>query len=149
MNLTLETVPEAFLGDCWDVPDGIDTELALTGAIPLRLVDWWSTSPDDADSWCWCETCPTTPTEAPADDSWGDLCPGGRAAHYAARMLAGDEFPPLTLIFDPAGQDGHTLLVDDGFHRISAARLAGLDTITVEVFAADHEAALEAIRVAL
>ena len=48
---------------------------------------------------------------------------------YAERMKAGDRFPPVTVYFD--GTD-HWL--SDGFHRLDAAREAGLRTVQAEVW---------------
>ncbi len=48
---------------------------------------------------------------------------------YAERMQAGDHFPPVQVYFD--GTD-HWL--SDGFHRVKAAREAGLATIQADVW---------------
>lgn len=48
--------------------------------------------------------------------------------HYAALMKDGVEFPPVKLFFD---EESYWLA--DGFHRVEAARKAGLDTIRVNV----------------
>jgi hypothetical protein len=42
-----------------------------------------------------------------------------RVANYAARMQAGDDFPPLVLFFDRDGEDWHPWLAD-GFNRYQA-----------------------------
>lgn len=134
-------------GNCWDIPDDVDTSMAALIELPLAVVAWWSIKPGD-EGWCDCGTCPTTPAELSEDEAEECLCNGGRIAHYAARMIAGDQFPPLTVIYDPASQEwngNRTILVDDGWHRVSAAMLIGRETFPAEVFAADHTAAVEAI----
>lgn len=47
---------------------------------------------------------------------------------YADAMLAGDNFPPVTVFFD-----GASYWLADGFHRFFGAQHAGLDTIHAEV----------------
>lgn len=47
---------------------------------------------------------------------------------YALDMESGAVFPPVTLFYD-----GKDYWLSDGFHRISAARKAGLDTIDADV----------------
>jgi len=140
-------------GACWRVPDGVDRTVALEVDVPLAAVDWWTVAPTDGKRWCACGACPTTPTLSTKDpddfDDWDLRCDGRLIAHYAACMERGDEFPPVQVLHDPAGQPWggtlHRVLVDDGFHRLSAARMLGLDTVRAHVFAADHGAALAAI----
>lgn len=136
-------------GNCWSVPDDVDTAVAAEADVQLSSIAWWSTRPG-LDSWCSCGTCPTEPRELPEGTETFDLtCDGALVAHYAARMAAGDEFPPVQVLHDPAGQPWggplHRVLVDDGFHRISAALLLGRERISAHVFAADHAAALAAL----
>ena len=50
------------------------------------------------------------------------------AAEYAARMIAGDPFPPVTVF-----QDRRRFFLADGFHRVRGAKLAKLNTILAEV----------------
>lgn len=47
---------------------------------------------------------------------------------YTEAMKAGDEFPPVSIM-----DDGKCLWLFDGFHRIKAARNAGLQTIEVNI----------------
>lgn len=47
-------------------------------------------------------------------------------AEYAERMKAGDEFPPLDVVFD-----GTAYWLVDGFHRLAAAREVGIKKILV------------------
>lgn len=47
---------------------------------------------------------------------------------YADAMLAGDNFPPVTVFFD-----GASYWLADGFHRFFGAQHAGLDTIHADV----------------
>ena len=49
-------------------------------------------------------------------------------AEYNARMIAGDEFPPL-IVF----HDGRNHILADGYHRLLAALDAGIGTIQVEI----------------
>jgi hypothetical protein len=46
---------------------------------------------------------------------------------YGERMKAGDEFPPVTVFYD-----GADYWLADGFHRLEAAKLAGLETIAAD-----------------
>jgi len=48
---------------------------------------------------------------------------------YAERMKAGDHFPPVTVYFD-----GKHRWLSDGFHRVAAAREAGIKTIQADVW---------------
>lgn len=52
----------------------------------------------------------------------------GAVRRYAEAMSTGAEFPPITL----AHIDGSLILVD-GWHRLEAATVVGMDTITAEV----------------
>lgn len=135
-------------GACWEIPSDVDPSLAVECDIPLSQVDWWSISPQD-DDWCDCGACPTVPTELPEDAQVFELCTGARVAHYAARMQAGDEFPAVQVLYDPDGQEWNGtirhFLVDDGFHRTSAVRLLGKSHVPIELFAADHHAAVAAL----
>jgi hypothetical protein len=56
-------------------------------------------------------------------------------------MLAGDQFPPVTLFDTPSG-----LVVVDGFHRVAAAKAAGLETISAEIHQGTEHEALEYAR---
>lgn len=47
---------------------------------------------------------------------------------YAAAMLNGDEFPPVTVFYD-----GTDYWLADGFHRVNAAHLANMTAIKAEV----------------
>jgi len=47
---------------------------------------------------------------------------------YADRMRAGDTFPPVVVFYDGADR-----WLSDGFHRVEAAKLAGLKTIAADV----------------
>ena len=47
---------------------------------------------------------------------------------YAEKMREGTEFPPVVVF-----SDGEALYVADGFHRVEAARLAGLDAIAADI----------------
>jgi len=49
-------------------------------------------------------------------------------AEYAAAIQDGHAFPPVTII-----NDGHTLWLADGFHRVAAAQRAGQDRILANV----------------
>lgn len=49
-------------------------------------------------------------------------------ADYAEKMLGGEEFPPVVVFHD--GDDWH---IGDGFHRVEAARRAGLKSVEAEV----------------
>jgi hypothetical protein len=49
---------------------------------------------------------------------------------YAAFIEAGHAFPPVTII-----NDGHTMWLADGFHRVAAAAQAGQDRILANVIA--------------
>jgi ParB-like chromosome segregation protein Spo0J len=60
-------------------------------------------------------------------------------AEYAEQMKAGDKFPPLSVY----QVNGAHLLVD-GFHRLDAAKLAGLDEILVEIHSGTRQDALKA-----
>jgi hypothetical protein len=55
-------------------------------------------------------------------------------AEFAEAMQLGADFPPVVLF-----KDGSTFWLADGFHRVTAAKQAGLDTILAEV----HEGTLE------
>lgn len=59
-------------------------------------------------------------------------------ADYAEAIRADQEFPPID-VFD----DGETLWVGDGFHRIAAHRKAGRDTIEAIVHKGDRWAAIQ------
>lgn len=61
------------------------------------------------------------------------------AAEYAEAMRDGATFPPVVLYRDGGG----TLRVGDGYHRVSAARLAGHAAIDAEVRAGGAMEALE------
>lgn len=150
-EVSAEVVVDADMleGACWEIPDDIDTEHAVQTEMSVESLAWWSNTPDDGDAWCACGNCPTTPVEMPANKEMFDVeCDGEMIAHYAARIQAGDQFPPIQVFHDPDGQEwkGQTrhLLVDDGYHRISAYRLAGVDTIPVDLYAANYEEALQA-----
>lgn len=144
--MTVGVVDADYLdGACWDIADGTNRDTALdVPDFPLALVSWWASQPGDA-GWCYCRACPRVPTEAP-DGADFDHCDGHRIAHYAARIAAADDFPPIQVIHDPTGQewgDEHfTWLVDDGMHRISAYLLLGRTTIPAFVYTADPAAAL-------
>jgi len=56
---------------------------------------------------------------------------------YVERMLAGDQFKPVTVFFD-----GTDHWVSDGFHRVYAAREAGQATIQAEVWEGTLEEAV-------
>jgi hypothetical protein len=60
-------------------------------------------------------------------------------ADYAERWKDGDMFPPAIVFFDSK----HFLLVD-GFHRVAAAKQAGLDFIAVEIRKGSRREALAA-----
>ncbi|WP_162660719.1 hypothetical protein [Tuwongella immobilis] len=47
---------------------------------------------------------------------------------YARRMILGDEFPPIGVVYD-----GTEYWLWDGFHRMAAAKQAGLATIAAEL----------------
>lgn len=47
---------------------------------------------------------------------------------YTEAMVSGATFPPVTVFYD-----GEKYWLSDGFHRVSAARKAGLDSINAEV----------------
>jgi hypothetical protein len=49
-------------------------------------------------------------------------------AEFVEAMLLGADFPPVTVF-----KDGSTYWLADGFHRVSAAKQAGLETIRTEV----------------
>ncbi|WP_243444874.1 ParB/RepB/Spo0J family partition protein [Sphingosinicella humi] len=49
-------------------------------------------------------------------------------ARYKAAMLRGDAFPPISV-----ARIGRELFVVDGFHRLEAARAAGLETVEARV----------------
>jgi len=136
-------------GACWDVPEDVPRDQALVVEnFPLEKIAWWAADPDH-DYWCECGTCPREPGLAPDDVEGLELCSGGRIAHYAACIERGDQFPPLQVLHDPAGQDWdgkpHTLLVDDGHHRLSAYLLLGRTTAPADVYAADYAAAAAAL----
>ena len=136
-------------GNCWDIPAGTDTNHAVAvGDFPVSQVSWWSVGPGD-ETWCRCGRCPSTPTLADERTMSDTSCEAPRIAHYAACIEAGDEFPPIHVLHDSAGQrwgeQERHLLVDDGFHRISAYRLLGRTTIPADLYAADHGAALAAV----
>ena len=50
-------------------------------------------------------------------------------AEYAVAMKRGDLFPPIVVFRDARG----ALLVAQGFHRVAAAQLAGLESIAADV----------------
>lgn len=131
------------LGACHEV--AVDESPALrVERFPVSLVNHWSVAPRDEDS-AWCRSsckgnvhyCANGPVEmSPNDDpSDGD---GVLIAHYAARMAAGDKFPPLVLIDNRDFCDSRSpaWLVEDGFHRISAAKIAGIEHLSAIVFRA-------------
>lgn len=145
-----EQKAERYLGMCvYPMPDL--AKGALLGEIDLALVSWWSSAPPSSDSLgtCWCpidciihhHVCPRGPQEFDGSD-WADASDGERIAHYAARMIQGDVFPPIVVIDAGATPDiwprdcPTGWLVDDGYHRISAAILAGFLTIQAVVFTA-------------
>lgn len=53
---------------------------------------------------------------------------GDTIRDYAEAMLAGTEFPPVTLYYD-----GKDYWLADGFHRLDAARRAGVDSLGADV----------------
>ena len=63
----------------------------------------------------------------------------GVVDEYASAMRDGAAFPPVALFRDVAG----SVRVGDGFHRVSAARLAGLWSIEAEVRDGGAREALE------
>lgn len=146
INLTYDVDPVE--GNCWMIPPDVDTSVAAESDVPMSVVSWWAKTPGE-DSWCQCGSCPSQPHEIPEGREGESDCDGALIAHYAARMEAGDEFPPVQVIHDPQGQDWggtiHHVLVDDGFHRISAALMLGRDSIPCHVFAVDHTRALSDI----
>jgi len=121
------------LGECLEIPENLDTK--IVAKMFTKSLEWWSISPQDK-GWCYCGNCPTKPQKTPDLDN--DSCAGIKIAHYAALMQQGIKFPPITLIFDNFQKlnPGQTepYFVDDGFHRISAARLAGITTVDVEIY---------------
>lgn len=147
--LTFVDNPDPLYGECWEVPDDVDPDLAVNvERFPLEQVSWWAVTPADGDAWCHCGRCPREPRLL-ADDEDAYRCAALRIAHYAACMQRGDEFPPIQVLHDPDGQDWNGprhLLVDAGHHRISAALLAGRTTIEADLYAADHAAALRAVQ---
>jgi len=59
-------------------------------------------------------------------------------SEYAARMLAGDKYPPITLY-----QVGNDLLLTDGLHRLQAVKRNGGESILAIIYPnADYDAAL-------
>jgi ParB-like nuclease domain len=68
-----------------------------------------------------------------------DATDSGIVEEYSAAMKDGATFPPVVLFRD---QDG-TLRIGDGFHRVAAARLAGLDSIEADVRDGSARAALD------
>ncbi len=58
---------------------------------------------------------------------------------YASLIGAGTVFPPIRIIRDPDG----TLRVVDGFHRLMAAKLAGVEEIKAEIIPGDRKMATE------
>ena len=58
-------------------------------------------------------------------------------AEYAEAMTGGAVFPPVTVYFD-----GETHWLADGFHRLEAARLAGLDVLPADVLDGDLRSAV-------
>lgn len=122
------------IGACHQVAVDPQSACEVTD-LELSTVAYWSIGPGDR-WWCACtaanHTCPRGPTEGP-EGQWEAR--GVHVAHYAARMLAGDDFPPIVVIDlgeevrnpDPDPEPstiGQRYLVEDGFHRISAALLA-------------------------
>jgi hypothetical protein len=58
-----------------------------------------------------------------------DATDGGIVEEYSAAMKDGATFPPVVLFRDIDA----TLRIGDGFHRIAAARLAGLESIEADI----------------
>ena len=63
--------------------------------------------------------------------------------NYAARMKAGDEFPPLVLFFGRDGEDDWRLWLADGFHRYEAMLRTMDHTVQATVYAGSRRDAEE------
>lgn len=128
----------------------IDNENAvLKKNFPVKNVSYWAVTPEDRHKrnnlWCTPECnngsalishyCPEGPMLLPFPDQHKDG-DGVVVAHYAYKMLQGEEFPPIVIvdagshIEDPVDR----WLVMDGFHRISACKTIGDKTIPAIIF---------------
>lgn len=137
------TVEERWNEACFELPAGADPDRAvMVPAFPIALVEWWSITPADS-QWhggprkpvCLCDN--------------GYESDGEMIADYAFHLSMGDTFPEIQVAYDPDGSEWSGIkhwIVDDGFHRISAARMLGWNSFPALVYAADYSAALDNMR---
>lgn len=146
-------------GACHEVARNEDAGLMVC-EFPLALVVHWSIGPQDRtdpeSTWChpgcteFEHLCPTSPQEARGsteDPSPLTDCGDGRLiAHYAAALTQGgvEGWPPIIVIDNRVNcAEGTPLseqwLVEDGYHRISAALMLGWATFPAVVLAADEQ----------
>lgn len=103
------------VGSCWDAPS---TPTARLGRIRISDVSYWS---DDALNW------PFEEEESYMQEMVRDM----KDALAISQEKMEENFPPL-IVF--RASDGRQLLVDDGYHRISAALAAGVEKFHAFIF---------------